>query len=723
MSPEPGPVSPILGLSLLLAVGFAAAELAKRIRFPSVTGYIVAGLLLGPVGFDLLPADLLEGRLQTFTDIALMLVAFGIGESLDLQQLRRGARLLVGVGLGESFACFVLAGVGTGLAGCLTQAFGVLTTWQVCLSAGLLAGSIAVATAPASTIAVVRELGAAGPLSRLVLSSVAINNGASITLFGIAVVVARALLGTSPSEIWLQAAMPLAVILGSLALGLLVGLSIDLVVHRLSRRADVLVFALGAVFFCGGIAEYLGFSAMLAGLAAGAAVVNRDRRDVRAFRAINDFEPPIYGIFFALAGAQLHIREIVAGGVVGTVFVLARAAGKLLGAWAGARRSHLDPRMKRFLGLGLLSQAGLAIGLAYLVQQDASLAIVRSLLINVVVASVVVNELIGPPLLRLVLTRAGEAGAEAAGVELRPAPSQTLGDVQVVPWTWPKLTAPERTVGTVVFGIGHPQTARGLARVTTLMAHYYGASPLGVHVMVEEEPEDFWGGELDRDTRALFALARAEAASMGYPMAATVEFAPTPAIGLYSVAEAEGAQAIVLGHPLRGTATEFRRVVDEVAREALCPVILVKFAGPLHTERILVPLTSIQDMEPIEPVVAALASVEHHELTLLCMLPPEASGRDGEEARERMGDWIARVGVPAEVSCILARTEARLPAVLEAARDHDILVMASGTSRGLRRLFFGCLAEDIALRCRKTIITVRAGLEAVPLAEKQDHGI
>lgn len=707
MHPATGPVNSILGLSLLLAVGFTAAELAKRIRLPSVTGYIVAGLVLGPVGFDLLPKELVEGRLQTFTDIALMLVAFGIGESLDLRQLRRGARLLVGVVLGTSIACFVLGGLGMGLAAYLTQAFGVLTTWQVCLAAGLLAGSIAVETAPASTIAVIRELSAAGPLSRLVLSSVAMINGASITLFGIVVVVARALLGTAPAQVWLQAVMPLVVILGSLALGLLVGLTIDLVVHRLSRRTDVLVFALGAVFLCGGLADYLGFSSLLAGLAAGAAVVNRDRRDVRAFRAINDFEPPIYAIFFGLAGVQLHLRELVAGGVTAVVFVLARAAGKLLGAWAGARNSQLDPEMKRVFGLGLLSQAGLAIGLAYLVQHDPSLIIVRSLLINVVVASVVVNELIGPPLLRLVLTRAGETAAEAVGPERPPAPPQGESDIEVVPWTWPKLVAPERPVGTVIFGVGNPQTARGLARIATLMAHYYRATPLGVHVMVEEDPDDFWGGEQDRETRALFALARAEAASMGYPMAATVEFAPTPAIGLNSVAEAEEAQAILLGHPLGGTATEFRRVVDEVAREALCPVILVRFAGPLHTERILVPLTSIEGMEPIEPVVAALASVEHHELTLLCMLPPEAGRRDEQQARERMQHWIAKVGVPADVRCILARTEARLPAVLEAARDHDIVVMASGTSRGVRRLFFGSLAEDIAVRCHRTMITVR----------------
>ncbi|MCD6351272.1 MAG: cation:proton antiporter [Armatimonadetes bacterium] len=718
MSSTLGAVSPILALSLLLAVGFAAATLAKRLRFPSVTGYILAGLILGPVGLNVLPADLMEDRLRTFTDIALMLVAFGIGESLDLAQRRRGARLLVRVGLAESIGSFLLAGAGTGLAAWATGAFDVLTTAATCVAAGLIAGAIAVATAPASTIAVIRETGATGPVSRLVLSSVAINNAASITLFGLAVVASRLLLGTAPSSLWLQVTMPFAVTLGSLALGLLVGLMIDLVVHRLSRRSDVLIFALSAVFFCGGAAEYFGFSAMLAGLAAGFAVVNRDRRDVRAFRAINDFEPPIYGVFFALAGAQLHIKELIAGGVVGVVFVLLRAGGKLLGAWLGSRGSQLPPRVRRFFGLGLLSQAGLAIGLAYLVQQDASLSLVRSVLINVVVASVVVNELVGPPLLRLLLVRAGETGAEAPA-ELPRAPRiAALTDISIVPWTWPKLTPPERPDGTVVFGVGHPRTVRGLARMATLMAHYYGAMPLAVRVTVGEEPEDFWGSELDSQTRALFAEARDEARSMGYLLATSVEFAPTPAIGIVSMAEAERAQAIVLGHPLRGTATEFRRVVDEVAREALCPVVMVKFAGPLHTERILVPITSIDDLEPIRPIVAALASVEYHEITLMCLLPPEAPAAEEAQRQETMKTWMERLQVSAQIVCSVERTEARLPAVLEAAEHHDIVVMAAGTTRGLRRLFFGSLAEDVAARCPRTLLTVRGGLEAATFTER-----
>ncbi len=694
----------ILALSLLLALGFGAAQLARLVRLPSVTGYLVAGLVLGPSGLNLLPRDLLEERLRTFTDIALMLVAFAIGERLDLGQLARGARALVRVSLAESFGAFAVVAIAVFAAAYATRPFGVLTDWHTCLALALVCGSIAVATAPAATIAVIRELGAAGLVSRMLLSCVAVNNALSVALFGLCVVIAQLLLGTAPGALWLQAAMPFAMIAGSLALGLLVGLAADWILHRLTDRSEVLIAALSAVFLTGGLAELLGFSAMLAGLAAGFAIVNRDRRDVRAFRALNDFEPPIYGIFFALAGAQLHLRELIAAGLVGAAFVLGRALGKAAGAYLALRslrRTELPPA----LGLGLLTQAGLAIGLAYLVRQNDALATIRTAIINVVVASVVINELVGPALVRWILAAAGEG----ATPEERARPPIHI-DARVVPWTWPKLKPPERPVGTVVFGVSHPDTARGLARIAVLLANYYRARPLGVRVLVGMEPEDFWGGQLDVETRHLLEAARRESEEMGYPALTTVEFAPSVAEGLVQVAEAEGAQAVVLGHPLRGTSAEFRRVVDAVAREVTCPVIVAKFSGPLHTERILVPFARIEELLTVRPVICALAAVAQHELTLLMLLPPETGTAERIAAEREIREVAMCVNVAGAVEYMAQPAESFVHAVMEAAASHDIVVMPSATRSGIARLFFGSLAEDVAARCSKPMLMVRPGV-------------
>ncbi|MBC7288785.1 MAG: cation:proton antiporter, partial [Armatimonadetes bacterium] len=250
---DPHQINPIFALSLLLTFGYAAGRLVQLVRLPSVTGYIVAGIALGPVGLDVVPHELTQGELRTFTDIALMLVAFGIGERLDLTRLRSSFRAVMSVGLGEVTATFVLVAVAVGISAWLVNAFDVLTGWRTSLTAALIAGAIAVATAPASTVAVIREMAASGPVSRLLLSSVAVNNAASILLFGLCSAVAHPLLGEAPRQAWLEVAEPFAVASGSLALGLIVGLVADAVVHRITRRQDVLIVALGAVFFCGGV--------------------------------------------------------------------------------------------------------------------------------------------------------------------------------------------------------------------------------------------------------------------------------------------------------------------------------------------------------------------------------------------------------------------------------------------------------------------------------------
>lgn len=711
-----GEVNLVLALSLLLAVGFAFAWLARLVRLPSVTGYLVAGIALGSGGVDLMGEQATGGGLEIFTNIALMLVAFGIGERFDLEQLRRSARALVRVSAGESLGAFVFVGLGVGVTAWLTGAGGVNGGPALYIAMALVCAAIAVATAPAATIAVIRELEASGPLSRLVLSSLVVNNALSITLFGLAVAAARGLLGTGGGPPLLLAVTPLAQTLASLALGMMVGLVADLVVHRLAKRPDVLVAALAAVFFCGGLASFLGLSALLAGVAAGFAVVNRDRRDVRAFRALNDFEPPLYGIFFALAGAQLRLAELIAAGAIGTVFVLARAAGKYFGAWAGARSAGMPREQAAVVGLGLLPQAGLAIGLAYLVRQDASLEAIRTIIINIVVASVVVNELIGPPLVRVMAVRAGELPDEADAGKLRAAPGE-LESVDIVPWTWPKLEPPARPHGFVLACLSDPATVRGLTRIATVLGHSYGALPLAVHVITTEASDDFWASAPDQETVGLFRLADEEARSLGYELNTEVEFGDEVSEAILRVAETENVQVIVLGHPLARQAPRFGRIVDAVARDALCPVVIVKFTGALHTDRILVPVSTPEEFAVVRPVLCALAGIQEHQITLLRLMPPETSAGELAQSLEDLSGWYMCEGVPGEVAYRPTAAESRVHAIIEVAAEHDIVVMPCTSRTGLRRAFFGSLAADVAQRCRKPMLLVRGGMESYPRDE------
>ncbi|MEA3402892.1 MAG: cation:proton antiporter [Armatimonadota bacterium] len=186
----------VLALSVLLAVGFALARIVRLLHLPSVTGYILAGIALGPSGFGLLGADVLDTRLQVFTHIALMLVAFAIGERFELRELRSSGRALIGVSVGECLGSFVLVAASVGMTAYFVGVGGEAGGLAEAITIGVICASIGVATAPAATVAVVRELRARGPVSSLVLSDLVVNNAVRVTVFGVVVGVARMVLGT-----------------------------------------------------------------------------------------------------------------------------------------------------------------------------------------------------------------------------------------------------------------------------------------------------------------------------------------------------------------------------------------------------------------------------------------------------------------------------------------------------------------------------------------------
>ncbi len=702
----------VLAVSVLLAVGFALARLARLIHLPSVTGYILAGLILGPGGLGLISADMLESRLQFFTHIALMLVAFAIGERFELRELRSSGRALIGVSAGECLATFVLVAAGVGTTAYLMGVGAEGAGPAHAAAIGLLCASIAVATAPAATVAVVRELGAHGPVSRLVLSDVVVNNAVSVTLFGVMVTATQVLLGTGGQSGLTAVLAPVTQTVLSLAFGIAVGLACDYIVHELTARDNVLIVSLAAVLFVGGFAGAVGLSSLLAGVAAGFAVVNRDRRDVRAFRALNDFEPPIYAIFFALAGAQLHLQGLVAAGALGGAFVIMRAAGKYFGAWLGGHLTGMSHRQASSAGLALLPQAGLAIGLACLVAEDPTLAPIQSVVINLVTASIVLNELLGAPLVRVALVRAGEIGepeGPTAGLPSRKTETTEAAgerEVAVAPWPQRKLRPREGTGSCALIGVARPANVRALTRLGTLLGHFYGASPMAVHVVRPEEEQEYWDEVAEEQSIGMFRTAIQEAETLGYKLHTEIEADDETAEGILRTARDHNARVIVLGHPGEPRSAPHEGVVEGVVAGADCPVVVVRFAGPLAGGRILIPLTEAQDLDVARPVVRALGMVADHTLTLLRLMPPECSPDELRRAEEEVHGWCIGEPMAGSINAQAAAAESRVHRALEAAADHDVLIVAMHPESGFRQAFFGSLAREVADRVDRTALLV-----------------
>jgi len=692
----------ILALGLLLSVGFALSRIARLAHLPSITGYLVAGVSFGPAGFGLLPTDSPECRLEIFTHIALMLVAFGIGERFDLRELRAFARTLVRVSAIEITATFVLVAAGVSISAYMLGVGDETPVVQHVVAIGLICASIAVATAPASTLAVMRETKARGPVSRLVLSDVVVNNALSIILFGMMVTAAQVLLGTRGDAGIAQVLSPFSNAIMSLALGIAVGLACDYIVHRLTGKDEVLVVSLATVLLVGGLASAFGLSSLLAGVAAGFTIVNRDRRDVRAFRALNDFEPPIYGIFFALAGAELRLQGLLAAGILGGVFVIMRAAGKYFGALVGGYTAEMPPLQARLLGLSLLPQAGLAVGLAYLVQQDISLAPIQTIVIDLVMLSVLINEMIGAPLVRFAMVKAGETtqpdqrtSQDAITDEVEGTNRETGKGIGLEPWPQKPLKPPKATNGHVLICVSHPATVRALTRLGTLIAHHYGARPMAVHVARPEE-YDYWGKAADEQVIEMFSTAADEAQTLGYKLHTEVELTSDPAAGILRTASDHDARAIMLGYPKVAGSQHPGRIIRDMVDGAPCPVIVTMFRGPMIGSRILVPFTELEEVDIVPPLVGALGIVSKHTITLLRLMPPESSEDELRQA-EVMTHQVLNARQMAGTLYIRAvAAESRVHKILEASGDHNLLIMAIRRQGTLSRAFFGSLPQDVA---------------------------
>ena len=499
-------------------------------------------------------------------------------------------------------------------------------------------------------------------------------------------------------------------IIASLMLGLITGLIIDFLIHRLNQRGEVLTVGLSLLLLCGETARLLHFSPLLAGMAVGFTIVNRDRRDVRLFRVINHFEPPIYVLFFTLAGAHLNLSALIIAGWVGLVYFLLRALGKLAGCRVGARIAAASATVVRYLGLAMIPQAGVAIGLIFLIRGDASLSAYTSIIIPVVLGSVVLSELTGPVCARIAVEKAGEAFVgrgvvRSAGSTLLPEKSQPVKreGSELIPWNWTRLEPAENFYGQVVFGLSRVETAPALARFATLLAHYYSAKPTAVRVLPPKDENQV--DTVTPECQALFSAASKEAESLGYKADVKTIYHKEVVKGILSAADSQETWAIVLGHPLTSTPQGFRRA-DAIARNAPCQVIMVRLSGVLHTERILVPVVNLRNLKLLGHVIRALCGAGKHIITLLAILKSDALDEEIEKAEDVLENWVYKEHLIPHVRCRAVATEARVEAIVQEAQDHDVTVMAASQGNGLRRLFFGSLAEDVAQNCRKPMLIV-----------------
>lgn len=389
-------------LGVLYAVAVLAGGASHWLRMPRVVGYLLGGLALmagirwGLPGLgwagDAPWKDLTEllRDLDPIKEIALGFIMFDIGARFELAALRRNVRRMLPVALAEMGATLALVTGGL---------LAVGASWQV----AVLLGVMGIATAPVTTIMVLRQYESEGPLTDHLQTLLAFNNAVSILLFGLAFVVVELVAGRGAAH-RVATTLPWD-ILGSLGIGLVSGLLVSYLYERVApgtRSTLVIALLISAI----GLARLLRVPYMLALLVSGTLMANTTEYQREVRRLLDVVAAPLYVLFFVAAGAGLHVDALGGIGLVGLTYVAMRTLGKVGGAWLGARWAHSRSVVRRFAGWGLLSQAGAAIGLAILAgSRDAELG---AALLAVVLAAVVVFEVAGPILLKTVLVRAGE---------------------------------------------------------------------------------------------------------------------------------------------------------------------------------------------------------------------------------------------------------------------------------------------------------------------------
>lgn len=395
----------LLTVGVAVFLGLFAGKAVRRLRLPSIIGFMLVGLALGPSLLGVIDANLQE-NLGFVTDIALSFVAISIGLELSLSSIRKQGKGLAAIILTESFAAFIVVAVAI-----------YFVTRNLPLA--LIFGALAPASAPAGTVAVIQEYKARGPLTRTLYAVVGFDDGLGIIIFGFASAVAASIIsattGAEATDILHLIGEPILEILLSFGLGAAVAVVYCILTRKLENPRDVMILTFGVVLATAGLSKLIGSSVILTNMVVGAVAVNTQPAAViRKIRdRIAELLPLLFVLFFVLAGANLHIAALPTLGVIGITYMAGRSAGLISGSWLGATMGKAEPTIRKYLGLGILSQAGVAIGLALSVKQEfAELgpigADVGNIVITTVTATSIIFEIVGPVLAKTGLRKAGE---------------------------------------------------------------------------------------------------------------------------------------------------------------------------------------------------------------------------------------------------------------------------------------------------------------------------
>ncbi|MGI6097362.1 MAG: cation:proton antiporter [Dethiobacteria bacterium] len=389
--------SQTLGLALILLLGYWGARLVSKAKMPMVVGYILVGLVLSPSLLHVIPQTL-NDELEIAKILGLGVIALLIGGELEIKKLRKLGKAIMGITVAQVIGTFVAVFIAT---------FYLL---KLPLGMSLLLGAMATATAPAGTVAVIREYKAKGSFTSALLGVVAIDDAVCIIFFGLTSAIVAVLHSGTALQLH-NLLEPLLELSGSLILGIITGLLSCFFLRHTTDRHHKVVLLVGIALLNSGIANLYNLSPLLVNMVSGFMIANIYPKPGE-MNHLENIELPIYIVFFVLAGASLHLDVLLDNWIWAAVYIIARGIGKIGGSYVGAHFSGAPQNVKKYLGCALIPKAGVTIGLLMIVQgrfPEMAMPITA-----IELAAVTICELIGPMGARYALISAGEIQLNAA---------------------------------------------------------------------------------------------------------------------------------------------------------------------------------------------------------------------------------------------------------------------------------------------------------------------
>lgn len=373
----------LLSLTIILLMGFLITRITKLLKLPNVTAYIIAGVLIGPTVFNIIPSEIIN-RMGFISDIALAFIAFGVGKFFKKDVLKQTGTKVVIITIFEAVMAFIL----------VTLAMHYLfkidkdDTWNF----SLLIGAIATATAPASTIMTIKQYNAKGHFVNTLLQIVALDDVVCLLIFSVASAITNS--SSEGTLSFMSILLPIVYNLGVIVLGFLLGFLLNKILSPKRSKDNRLIIIVAMLLGLSGLCGILDISPLLACMVFGATYINVSY-DKELYHQLDNFTPPIMTIFFVLSGMKLDIESLKAAGIIGVAYFIIRIIGKYMGAFIGCCVTKEEKPLRNYLGLALIPQAGVSIGLAFLAERMLPTEL-GTMLVTIILSSSVLYELIGP---------------------------------------------------------------------------------------------------------------------------------------------------------------------------------------------------------------------------------------------------------------------------------------------------------------------------------------